>query len=64
MSLFNEYKFKKCVVRYKGDRHSIKFNCPDQFMVMSFAQFTDRAGLEILRLHLNSVETSTVLVSK
>ena len=41
MSLFNEYEFKKCVNRYKGDRHSIKFNCRDQFMVMSFAQFTD-----------------------
>ncbi|MCF2580875.1 DUF4372 domain-containing protein [Bacteroides caecigallinarum] len=23
----------------------MKFNCRDQFMVMSFAQFTDRAGL-------------------
>ena len=45
MSLINEYEFKKCVDRYKGDRHAIKFNCRDQFMVMSFAQFTDRAGL-------------------
>ncbi len=34
MSLFNEYEFKKCVDRYKGDRHAIKFNCRDQFMVM------------------------------
>lgn len=45
MSLINEYEFKKCVDRYKGDRHSIKSSCRDQFMVMSFAQFTDRAGL-------------------
>lgn len=35
MSLINEYEFKKCVDRYKGDRHAIKFNCRDQFMVMS-----------------------------
>ena len=27
MSLINEYEFKKCVDRYKGDRHAIKFNC-------------------------------------
>ena len=46
MSLINEYEFKKCVDRYKGDRHAIKFNCRDQFMVMSFAQFTDRAGFD------------------
>ena len=38
MSFVNEYEFKKCVERYYGDRHSIKFNCRDLFMVMSFAQ--------------------------
>lgn len=37
MSLIDEYEFKKCVDRYKGDCHAIKFNCRDQFMVMSFA---------------------------
>ena len=53
MSLFNEYEFKKCVDRYKGNRHAIKFNCRDQFMVMSFAQFTDRAGLRDIETTLN-----------
>ena len=53
MSLINEYEFKKCVDRYKGDRHSIKFNCRDQFMVMSFAQFTDRVGLRDIETTLN-----------
>lgn len=53
MSLINEYEFKKCVDRYKGDRHAIKFNCRDQFMVMSFAQFTDRAGLRYIETTLN-----------
>ena len=45
MSLIPEYEFSKCVKRYRGDRHAIKFNCRDQFLVMSFAQFTDRRGL-------------------
>ena len=31
-----EYEFFKCVKRYKGDRHAIKFNCRDQFLVISF----------------------------
>ena len=53
MSLFNEFEFKKCIDRYKGDRHAIKFNCRDQFMVMSFAQFTDRAGLRDIETTLN-----------
>ena len=45
MSLFTEYEFSKCVKRYNGDRHAIKFNCRDQFLVMNFAQFTNRSGL-------------------
>ena len=36
MSLFTDYEFIKCVKRYKGDRHAIKFNCRDQFLVISF----------------------------
>ena len=32
MSLVNEYEFRKWGDRYKGDRHSIKFNCSNQFM--------------------------------
>ena len=53
MSLFDEYEFKKCVDRYKGDRHAVRFNCRDQFMVMSFAQFTDRSGLRDIETTLN-----------
>ena len=53
LSLINTYEFKKCVNRYKGDRHSIKFTCRDQFMVMSFAQFTDRSGLRDIETTLN-----------
>ena len=53
MSLFTEYEFSKCVSRYKGDRHAIKFNCRDQFLVMSFAQFTDRSGLRDIETTLD-----------
>ena len=53
MSLINTYEFKKCVNRYKGDRHAIKFIYRDQFMVMSFAQFTDRSRLKNIETTLN-----------
>lgn len=53
MSFINTYEFKKCVNRYKGDWYSIKFTCRDQSMVMSFAQFTDRAGLRDIEITLN-----------
>ncbi|MFB0974250.1 MAG: IS4 family transposase, partial [Bacteroidales bacterium] len=53
MSIVNEYEFKKCIDRYNGDRHSIKFTCRDQFMVMSFAQFTDRSGLRDIETTLD-----------
>ena len=53
MSLFTEYEFNKCVKRYNGDRHAIKFNCRDQFLVMSFAQFTHRSGLRDIETTLD-----------
>lgn len=53
MSLFTAYEFSKCVDRYKGDRHAIRFNCRDQFAVMSFAQFTDRSGLRDIETTLD-----------
>ena len=46
MSLISTYEIKKCINRYKGDRHTIKFTYRNQFMVMSFAQFTNRSGLK------------------
>jgi len=45
MSLLPEYEFKKCIDKYKGDFHALDFTCRDQFMVMSFAQLTNRTGL-------------------
>ena len=45
MELVPEYEFKKCVDKYAGDFHALKFTCRDQFLVMSYAQLTDRASL-------------------
>lgn len=45
ISLIPRYEFDKCVKRYNGNRHAIEFKCRDQFMVMSFAQFTDQVSL-------------------
>lgn len=63
MSLIDEYEFKKCVDRYKGDWHAIKFNCHDQFMVMSFSQFTDKASLREIATTLTYATASIGLVS-
>ncbi len=45
MSLIPRYEFDKCVKRYNGNRHAIGFKYRDQFMVMSFAQFTHQGSL-------------------
>ena len=45
MDLVPEYEFQKCVDKYNGDFHALKFTCRDQFHVMSYAQFTDRSSL-------------------
>ncbi|NDV84983.1 IS4 family transposase [Bacteroides sp. 51] len=54
MSLIPEHELKKCINRYNGDFHSIKFTCRDQFMVMSFAQFTNRSGLRDIEATLTA----------
>ena len=65
MFLFNEYEFKNCVDRYKDDRHAININCRDQYMVMSFAQFTNKTGLRDIETTLNLCgDTSTGRGSK
>lgn len=57
MSLFPEYHFRQCVARYNGDRHKIKFSCRDQFMVMSFAQFTNQQSLRTNEASLTAFES-------
>lgn len=51
--LFTEYELSKCIKRYKVDRHSIEFNYRDQFLIISFAQFTSRSGLSDIETTLD-----------
>ena len=45
MSNIPEREFKACVDRYKGNYRSRNFTCKDQFLVMSYAQLTNRGSL-------------------
>lgn len=45
MSFIPEREFKACVDRYKGNYRSRNFTCKDQFLVMSYAQLTNRGSL-------------------
>lgn len=45
MSLIPEREFKACVDRYKGNYRARNFSCKDQFLVMSYAQLTNRGSL-------------------
>lgn len=45
MSNIPEREFKACVDRYKGNYRSRYFTCKDQFLVMSYAQLTNRGSL-------------------
>ena len=54
MSLLPEHEFKKCIDKYNGDFHAVDFTCRDQFMVMSFAQLTDRVSLRDIEATLTA----------
>ncbi|PVX59417.1 uncharacterized protein DUF4372 [Hallella colorans] len=45
MSLIPGYEFDKCVKRNNGNRYVIGFKCRDLFLIMNFAQFTDKVSL-------------------
>jgi Domain of unknown function (DUF4372)/Transposase DDE domain len=49
------YEFQKCVTRYGGDYQQKGFSCWDQFLAMSFAQFTYRESLRDIEACLRSV---------
>ena len=44
MSLIPDYELRKCIDRYRGDFHARRFTCRDQFLIMSYAQFTSSAS--------------------
>jgi len=39
------HTFHQCVSRYQGDHYTKRFRCYDQYLIMSFAQFTHRESL-------------------
>ena len=54
MFLIPDYELRKCVDRYRGDFHARRFTCRDQFLVMSYAQFTTSASLRSIEVRLTA----------
>lgn len=48
MDLVPDYELEKCIDKYKGDYKTKKFTCRDQFMIMSYAQFTRSSSLRVV----------------
>jgi hypothetical protein len=55
--LINRYEFDKCVNRYNGNFKIKQFYCWEQFLVMSFAQFSFRESLRDIECCLDSMQT-------
>jgi hypothetical protein len=60
--------FRQCVARYQGDHYAKRFRCYDQYLVMSFAQFTHRESLRdieaCLRAHQSKLYHMGIRSSK
>jgi IS4 transposase len=56
IELVSRYEFDQCVNRYKGDFRVKRFYCWEQFLVMSFAQFSFRESLRDIEYCLASVQ--------
>lgn len=54
VSLIPDYELRKCVDRYRGDFHARRCTCRDQFLVMSYAQFTSSASLRSIEAQLTA----------
>lgn len=61
MSLIPRYTFEKCVDKYKGNRHSIRLTCRDQFYAMSFAQFTDQDSFRSIEVTFSALSSKLYL---
>jgi transposase len=55
--LVYKYEFDKCIDRYNGDYRVKTFKCWEQFLVMSFAQFSYRESLRDIELCLNGMKS-------
>jgi len=51
-----QHKFRQCVERYKGNYKIKSFSCWDQFLCMSFAQFTYRESLRDIETCLRAMQ--------
>lgn len=53
----SKYEFDKCVDKYKGNYRVRSFTCWEQFIVMSFAQLTNRESLRDIESCVEAVST-------
>lgn len=58
MSLVLEYEFRKCIDKCNGDFHTVDFTCREQFLVLNFAQLTDRVACIIWLIVLRMLNIS------
>ena len=54
MFLIPDNGLRKCINRYRGIIHAWRFTCCDQFLVMSYAQFTSCANLRSIETQLTA----------
>lgn len=54
MDIAPDYEFGKCIDKYKGNYRTKKFTCRDQFLVMSYAQFTGSSSLRVVEATLTA----------
>ena len=52
----NRFEFDQCVNRYNGNFRVKRFTCWEQFLVMSFAQFSFRESLRDIEYCLSSIQ--------
>lgn len=55
--IVNRYEFDKSVNKYKGNHRVKSFQCWEQFLVMSFAQFSFRESLRDIEYCLSSMQS-------
>lgn len=54
MDLAPDYELGKCIDKYQGDYRTKKFTCRDQFLVMSYAQFTGSSSFRVVEATLTA----------
>ena len=54
MDLLSDYELEKCIDKYNGGYKNKKFTCRDQFMVLSYAQFTRYSSLRVVEATLTA----------